>query len=320
MIDIDSIDPELRTALAQSKARGFAEKTFEQARAEMDAMLAKFGALVDVALFDRITVTTAGREVTGQLYRPPRLSDEGPPPVMLWFHGGGFFMGRLTDGDPMCLDIATRSGCAVLSVNYRLIPEDPYPAAIDDAVAVLEWVSRQAESLGLDATRIAVGGVSAGGCIAAALTQRARDENLTRIIFQLLLIPVIDNRLETPSALATTDPRVWHRDLAARSWQSYLSRLGGEVPGYASPARAESLAGLPPAFVSVEDHDLLRDEGIDYARRLMQSGVTTELHVYPGTYHGSFAFSPQADVSRRHMGDAVQALKRATATPSTRSS
>ncbi|MBX9730426.1 MAG: alpha/beta hydrolase [Sphingomonas sp.] len=317
MIDINAIDPELRAALEQSRAGRFADQSFEQARDGMDAMLAKIGPLVDPALFERVSVNTRDRAVTGQLYRPTERKERDPLPVMLWFHGGGFFMGRLSNGDPMCLDIANRSGCAVLSVNYRLIPEHPYPAAIDDAVAMLVWAQEQASALGLDAGRLAVGGASAGGCIAAALALRARDQGLPPIRFQLLMIPVIDNRLETPSALATTDPRVWNRDLSQRSWQSYLSNITGDVPGHASPARAADLSGLPPAFISVEEHDLLRDEGIDYARRLMQAGVTTELHCYPGTYHGSFAFTPQADVSQRHMGDAIHALAKAMRCEST---
>jgi len=189
------------------------------------------------------------------------------------------------------------------------VPSDG-PAPLDDCYDALTWTANNAETLAIDPERIAVGGLSAGGALAAGLALRARDDGRPQPCFQLLVIPCIDDRHQTPSSRDVTDNRLWNRKLSLKAWEAYLGKYAGEPPIYAAPGRAKDLKGLPPAFVSVEDNDLLRDEGIGYGQRLMQADVTTELHVYPGTFHGSLMFE-EPDVSRRHRRDMLAALKRA---------
>lgn len=232
-------------------------------------------------------------------------------PVLLWIHGGGFFLGRGVDDETFCEQVVLETGAMVVSVDYRLAPEHPFPAALEDCYAVLRWLNTAGDVYPVDPTRIAVGGVSAGGNLAAALALLARDRGGPALCYQFLLIPVLDDRHETPSSYEVTDARVWNRGVSLRAWAAYLANLTGEVPPYAAPARAADLSRLPPAYVYVEAQDLLRDEDIIYAARLMQAGVVTELHVYPGTFHGSYAFAPQAAVSQRAAHEHLTMLRRA---------
>ena len=198
----------------------------------------------------------------------------------------------------------------VVSVEYRLAPEHPFPAGLEDCYAALVWTATEAKKLGIDPERIAIAGQSAGGGLAAATALLARDRGGPKLCFQLLEIPELDDRLDTPSMLAFTDTPLWNRPNAVWSWRHYLGPdHRGEVSPYAAPARAENLAGLPPAYISTMEFDPLRDEGILYALRLLQAGVSVELHSYPGTFHGS-ALLPTAEVSRRNMEEVFGVLAR----------
>jgi acetyl esterase/lipase len=188
----------------------------------------------------------------------------------------------------------------VVSVDYRLAPEHPYPAGLDDCMRGLRYLAGLAGPL-------AVHGQSAGGGLGAATVLRARDEGGPAIAFQSLGIPELDDRLETPSMQAFTSTPLWARPQAIRSWEYYLG--GQPADGYAAPARNEDLSGLPPAHVTVMELDPLRDEGIAYAQRMLQAGVSVELHAYPGTFHGS-ALVTEAAVSKRQAADLVGALRR----------
>src|SRR5262249_8261625 len=162
--------------------------------------------------------------------------------------------------------------------------EHPYPAAVDDCYAALCWMAEGAEQLGIHSDRIAVVGSSSGGCLAAALSLLARDRGGPHICFQLLNAPVLDDRLGTQSLTAFTDTPVWDRRSAVLSWRHYLGETRENVPAYAAPARAEDLAGLPPAYIATSQFDPLRDEGILYGLRLLQAGVAAEIHNFPGAY------------------------------------
>lgn len=235
-------------------------------------------------------------------------------PGVLFLHSGGFVLGSTTVADAWTRQLAAELDAVVVSVGYRLAPEHPYPAALEDSYAALEWMAKQAGEFGVDSDRIAVAGESAGAALATALTMLVRDRGGPAICFQSLATPAVDDRLDSPSMRQFVDTPMWNRPNAEISWRAYLGPdivMGtSEVPVLAAPARVQDLRGLPPAFVSTAEFDPLRDEGIAYAQRLTQAGVPTELHLYPGTFHGSRSIE-HAAVSRRMTDDILGALRRA---------
>jgi acetyl esterase/lipase len=208
--------------------------------------------------------------------------------------------------------MAIDSGAVVVSVDYRLAPEHPYPAGLHDCYAALTYLHAEAGALGVDPGRVAVVGASAGGGLSAATALLARDLGGPPLCFQMLEIPELDDRLDTPSMQAFVDSPVWNRPLAVISWRAYLGELSGahDIPVYAAPARASDLSGLPPAYISTAENDPLRDEGIIYAMRLLQAGVSVELHQFPGTFHGS-ALVTTAAVSKRAQRETATVLRKA---------
>ena len=264
----------------------------------------------DVELEDRsIPGPDGAPDVPIRIYRP--RTDTPVRAAVYEIHGGGFVMGSIAMMDAWSMEVAASLDALVVAVGYRLAPEHPFPAGVEDCYAGLSWLAADADPLGVDPERIAIAGQSAGGGLAAATALLARDRGGPRLCFQLLEIPELDDRLDTPSMQAFVDTPLWNRPNAVWSWRHYLGPdHRGEVSLYAAPARAEDLSRLPPAFVSTMEFDPLRDEGIIYAQRLMQAGVSVELHNYPGTFHGSALFT-QADVSKRGIRDAMAALGRA---------
>ncbi len=250
-------------------------------------------------------------DVTVRVYRPE--SAEGKLPGLLHFHGGGYVIGNLDSEHATSVAFA-RMGVYVLSVDYRLAPEHPYPAGLNDCYGALLWLAENAVAENVDRERIAVYGQSAGGGLAAAVALRARDENGPSLCFQFLGMPELDDRLQTVSMQQFSDTPVWTNGAAVKSWEYYLGaqlRRGGEdVPYLAAPARAQDLSNLPPAYVTAMEFDPLRDEDIEYGLRLLQAGVSTELHTFPGTYHGS-ALVVSAAISKRQTKEMFVVLKRA---------
>lgn len=214
-----------------------------------------------------------------------------PRPALFWMHGGGYVIGNRSMDDIRTLAWATSLGCVVASVEYRLAPEHPYPAPLEDCYDGLRWVHAHADELGIDPGRIGIGGISAGGGLAAALALLARDRGELPVAFQLLDSPMIDDRQITPSSRGDW-LTVWNRESNEFGWRSYLGDLYGThaVPAHAAAARADQLVDLPPTLVVVGSADGFRDEDIWYATRLLQAGVPTELHVYPGAPHGFTMF------------------------------
>jgi acetyl esterase len=235
-------------------------------------------------------------------------------PAIVWIHGGGFVLGDVEGDMPLATGLAADTGAVVVSVEYRLAPEHPFPAPVEDCYAALKWTAEHAGELGLDPGRLAVGGLSAGGGLAAAVALLARDRGGPALCFQLLDIPEVDDRLSTPSRKQFTDTPLWHHPNAILSWEAYLGPdHDGEVSPYAAPARATDLSGLPPAYVVTCEFDPLRDEGIEYAQRLVQAGVPTELHLFPGTFHGSSGAGAGTEISNRMAAERTEALRRAFA-------
>jgi acetyl esterase len=239
----------------------------------------------------------------------PKIRTE-PGPAFVNFHGGGFILGDLESEHPRCLLMAAEAGAVSVGVDYRLAPEHPFPAGVEDCYAALQWVAANAEELKVDPDRIAVGGGSAGGNLAAAVALIARDRGGPKIAFQMLIYPVFDDHCDTPSMKAGAGLYIWDYQNTLDMWDQYIGKERGEVSCYAAPARATDLSGLPPAYVMTCEHDPLRDEGMLYAMRLLQAGVPVELHNYPGTVHG-FDFLTPSETSARAVQDSIEAFKRA---------
>jgi triacylglycerol lipase len=231
---------------------------------------------------------------------------------MVWIHGGGYIIGSAANDDLVCRRMAAQTGAVVASVDYRLAPETPAPGSVHDCYAALRWVHENAGSLGVDTACVAIGGPSAGGGLAACLAILARDHGEFPVSFQLLIYPMLDDR-----TASTVDPGpyvgefVWSPASNQFGWASLLGHEpgGAGVSPYASAARVESVEGLPPTFISVGSLDLFAEEDIEYARRLLRAGIPTELHVYPGGYHG-FNMAPDARITQAYFRDMIGALDR----------
>lgn len=278
--------------------------------AEMFARLAGAESPAGVQSEDREVAASDGHPVLVRLYRGAETPDLAP--ALYWIHGGGMVLGDVSMNDLSCARLASELGIAVASVDYRLAPEHPYPTPLEDCYVGLDWFAKGASELGVDPARIAIGGGSAGGGLAAGLALLARDRGEIDIAFQLLVYPMLDDRNITPSSRAVTEPKVWNRESNQIGWNAYLSgKAGGdEVPAYAAPARATDLAGLPPAYIPVGELDLFVDENIAYAQALSRAGVPTELRVYPGAFHGSNGMVPHSELSKRWTADETEALRR----------
>lgn len=254
-------------------------------------------------------------DVPLRTYRPEGAA--GPLPAVYSLHGGGFVVGSPDVDHAFNLWLCRELEAVVVSPDYRLAPEHPFPAGLEDCYAGLCLLAEGHAGLDVAADRIAVLGDSSGAGMATALAMLARDRGGPGIRFQYLGSPALDDRVDTPSARAFTDTPVWTRHLARHTWEAYLGAgvAGGEgVSPYAAPARAGAagLRGLPPAYVAVMAYDPLRDEGVDYARALLAAGVPTELHLFPGTFHGAAAVE-YAGVVRRMRDETVTVLRRALA-------
>ncbi|MEH0433100.1 alpha/beta hydrolase [Streptomyces stelliscabiei] len=221
----------------------------------------------------------------------------GPRPVVYFTHPGGMIVGHNRLGLP--LDWAEELGLVVVSVEYRLAPEHPHPAPIEDCYAGLLWTVAHAEEIGGDPDRVILAGGSAGGGLAAALALLARDRRGPRLLGQLLMCPMLDDRNDTVSAHQMAGLGVWDRTANETGWSALLGERRGtdDVEPYAAPARAADLSGLPPAFIDVGSAETFRDEDVTYASRIWQAGGSAELHVWPGGFHGFDGLVPQASLS-----------------------
>ena len=234
-------------------------------------------------------------DVKVRLYKPIDLAKESP--CLLWMHPGGMTIGDANMEDLTSAQRAVDHSCLVASVDYRLAPENPYPSAPDDCYAALLWFANNASELGISSSRIAIGGASAGAGLAASTSLRARDESGPEIVFQLLTYPMLDHRNTNPSSYGVMDDfRVWNRKANLISWEAYLGDLT-DIPTYASPSLETELSNLPPAMISVGALDNFADECIDFAQRLMQAGVRTDLRVYAGAFHGSVGLVAHSPIS-----------------------
>jgi acetyl esterase/lipase len=240
-----------------------------------------------------------------RVHRPAPTGD--PMPALLWIHGGGFVIGTAAQDDTVCRYFARELGIVVAAVDYRLAPEYPFPVPLHDCHDALAWLARQPS---VDPDRIAVGGASAGGGLAAALAELVHQRGEVELAFQLLTYPMLDDRTATRPDVDETHLRLWNTQANRFGWQSYLGAApgGASVSGLAAPARLDDLTHLPPAWIGVGTFDLFYEEGIAYAERLRAAGVRCELDVVRGAFHGFDLVQPRAGVSKEFRAAQVAAL------------
>ncbi len=309
------VDPQVQAFLeAQAQAAmanqvpPITEQTVEMARAGYLAIAEMLGEGPEAGIEDAVVPGPAG-DVPIRIYRPRDASDGLP--ILVYYHGGGWVIGDLDTHDYACRELCVGAGCLVVSVGYRLAPEARFPAAVDDSWAALRWVAANAESIGGDPSRIAVGGDSAGGNLAAVMSLLARDNGGPCLAFQLLVYPAVDMDFSRPSIdenaegyVLTKDHMIWFRG-------HYLRSDADRADFRASPLLASGHGGLPPALVITAEFDPLRDEGRDYAEKLQAAGVPTTLSNYEGQVHVFFQLSPILDGGRRAVDEAAAALREA---------
>ncbi|CDO30493.1 alpha/beta hydrolase [Mycolicibacterium porcinum] len=249
-------------------------------------------------------VALGRRTIAVRIYR----GGPSPSPAVVYCHSGAFVLGNLDTDQIQCVELARRARCTVISMDYRLAPEYPYPAAFDDAMVVLNWAATLAGELDIDPGRIAVAGNSAGGALAALLAQHAAAGSAPPVVFQALHQPALDDR-PTPSKAEFADTPGVDGPATVAMWRHYAG--GRDVPEAAVPARAAGLTGVAPALITCSELDPLRDEALDYARRLLAEGIATELHLFPGTCHGFDSLVPEWEVSQQLFALQGAALRRA---------
>jgi len=306
------VDPELVALLDQVSDYVVTTETLGQIRALSSQAPANVGTFAALSVSERFIPGAFGApDVRVLVYLPTSVQEALP--ALLWMHGGGYILGSADAEDLMAKSIVSAIGCAAVSVDYRLAPETTHPGPVEDCYAALKWLSTSADELGIDPQRIAVGGSSSGGGLAAALALLTRDRGEFSLVLQLLLAPMIDDRTCT---LANPHPYtgefIWTPEANRFGWISLLGQEPGgpDVSPHTAAARAEHLEGLPATFLNVGALDLFLEEDLEYARRLMRAGVPTELHIYPGAYHG-FRMVADAQVTQAATRDQLAALKRA---------
>jgi acetyl esterase/lipase len=312
-IDAESLAPV--AALYEAIPGGFNAIPDIQARREtlngmLKAMTADLPPNENVVVEDRIVPGPEGApEIGVRIYRPANAT--GVLPGILFIHGGGMVMGNLDSDHLTAVMLCETIGAVMVSVDYRLAPENPAPAAIEDCYAGLQWMAANADELGFDLGRLALFGLSAGGGLAIATALVARDRSGPALCFMMPIYPQIDDRNETASSREIVDIGIWDRAGNIEAWEWYLG--GQPADQYSAPARATDLAGLPPAFIDVGDRDMFMDEDVEFANRLQDAGIPVELHVYPGAYHASEVFAPTAELSQRIWAARIAALQAALA-------
>jgi acetyl esterase/lipase len=307
IVTSDMIDPELRLRgqiVDLINTRSSEEQYQRHVRRVQRAMRFLVGRRVPGVDTAEVWVPRRGGEAAVRVLVMRRPSERRPgaqhsAPGIVWMHGGGYAIGVPEVDSRVHRMLVLEHGCVVVAPDYRVSTEAPYPAALDDCYDTLIWMKDHADELGVDADRLMVGGQSAGGGLAAAVSLRARDTGEVQIALQFPLYPMIDDRMQTESARDNNAP-VWNSDTNRWAWRLYLGeRLGGDVPAWAAPARAEDLRGLPPTVTFVGDLEPFRDETISYVNRLRDAGVPVRFEVFERCFHAFDVVHPQAEVSRR---------------------
>lgn len=307
------LEPRLRPILALANRMGDDDATFPARRLASTIQARQLGRLVmhhgPKVPTREVMVPVHGGAIRVRLYEP---EGSGPRPLHVFFHGGGWCVGDLDQRDPRCRAIAAGAGCVVASVDYRMAPENAFPAPLEDCYAALAWLVAHADELGVDTARVSVGGESAGANLAAVVALLARDRNGPALVFQWLDVPATDLTLSQPSIdRLGTGYGLTKRDMEEYR-AAYLRDVDPTGP-YVSPLFVDDLSGLPPALVATMEYDPLRDDGIAYVQRLREAGVEVEHHDLAGLVHASFAFTRLLPLARQYEATAIAALRRAHA-------
>lgn len=304
-----ALDPQARTVLNQMEKSGgppINELSVEEARKASEALASMQGIPEPVAGAQDRTLPGPGGEIPARIYTP---FGKEPFPVLVYFHGGGWVLGDIESSDGLCRTLANTTGCIVVSVGYRLAPEHPFPAAVDDAFYATQWAAANASAFNGDPLRLAVSGDSAGGNLAAVVAQIARDRGKPAIQFQLLIYPATDAACDTPSYSENAEGYFLTKAAMQWFWNHYVPKDVDRRHPNASPLRADNFAGLPPALVITAEFDPLRDEGERYARRMQAAGTPVQLVRYNGMIHGFFAMGGLIDQGRMAVQQAAAALR-----------
>jgi len=306
------LDPQAKAFLDQAAAAGtppLHALPVPEARQAIRALFAVDTPESVAKVEDRKISGPAG-QIPIRLYTP---QGKGPLPVLVFFHGGGWVIGDLETHDNTCRELANGAGCIVVAVDYRLAPEHKFPAAPEDCYAATKWVALNAASFGGDPARIAIGGDSAGGNLAAAVGVMAADRGAPTFVHQLLIYPVTNYAFDTPSYRENADGYLLTKEGMTWFWGHYLKTDEDGQNAYASPLRARDCRRVPPAFVITAEFDPLRDEGEAYAARLQEAGVPVEVKRYNGMIHGFFSLGHIMAQGKQAVADAVARLRAAFA-------
>lgn len=267
--------------------------------------------LNDIEVADQMIDGHDGNSLRIRIYK--QKDETNTLPALLWIHGGGYVMGVPEGDDGLCQRFVKEAGCVVVSVDYRLAPEHPYPTPLEDCYSALKWLADNSEMLNIDKNRIGIAGASAGGGLTAALALLAKDRQGPSLIFQMPLYPMINDLNDSFSNKEITGNYVWNHSLNERGWSMYLGDLkdSGNIPYYAAPARATvtDLQGLPYTYTCVGQLDPFRDETLQYVTQLAEAGVDVEFHLYAGAYHGFESLNPHSDIANKTIQEYIDAAK-----------
>jgi acetyl esterase/lipase len=303
----------LRDHLAAERVPNLYTLPIEQARArDVKSAITTAGQLEPVAEIRDFVIPGPAGDLAARIYRPDAVTTV---PALVYFFGGGWSLGTLDTSDAVCRMITNLAGCACIALSYRLAPENKFPAAVDDCYAGAAWVASHAGELGIDGARLAVGGDSSGGNLAAAVTLRARAAGGPAFIHQLLVYPNTDARADTASMREVTDEHFFNKNAIAWYWGMYLASAEDGLSPLASPLKEADLSGLPPATVITAELDPLRDEAELYAKALAEAGVPAEIIRYDGMMHGFFTMIGLLDVAREAVATSADRLAVAFARP-----
>ena len=312
------LDPQAELVIGLVKQSGlpeFWQLTPDQAREQYLLRVGKLAPKEQIFRTADRRIPGPGSELPIRIYQPREAKPGELLPVLVWFHGGGFVIGDLDTHDSACRMLANQADCLVVAVDYRLAPEFKFPAAVEDSMAALRWVALHARELGGDPERIAVGGDSAGGNLAAVCALLARNEGYPRLAFQLLIYPCTAPEPETPSHRKFAEGYVLTRNTITWFYKQYV-RSPKEFHDFRfAPLVADDLSNLPPALLLVAGFDPLRDEGVDYAKRMIEAGNRVTLVNYEGMIHGFYLMGAAVDAAKRAIAQSAQALKEAFAAP-----